>query len=124
MRALSWFFYALGGLTGLWILIATFGTWIQIWGVGGALFSIFLFPLAALAQPLGQWVFSGDPAYLWNYLDIAMFFLLMWTGSKLAEKAEEKARRTAEMAYKMQCPNCYAPVSTYAQFCGNCGAPL
>lgn len=77
----------IAGILSLIVIIWTFWAWITLWGAGGAIFSVFLFPVAVLGFPLANLLFlSGDWASLLDYLFIAgalaMWMLMHWFNEK------------------------------------------
>jgi len=91
VKILGWLFYILAFITGLYIVIATFDFWIGVWGVGGAIFSVFLFPVAIIAHPFVKWLELSNPIYLWNYLDIVACIGFFVLGGWFLLRAEQKA---------------------------------
>ena len=65
--ALSVVLFILAVGLGTWILICSFSTWIALWGVGGAIFDVFLLPIAVIAYPFVEWTQTGDTAAFWGY---------------------------------------------------------
>lgn len=96
MRALSIFALVIAVLGLIFVLIATFTSWIQfLGGVPGALVSIFLLPFAVIAMPvisglLDKSILSTIIGYL-NLGVVAGFFMLaQWAGDKADEKQRER----------------------------------
>jgi hypothetical protein len=89
MRALSVVFFIAAFGLGIWILICSFSTWIALWGVGGAVFNFFLFPVAILGYPFVQWKLTGGVLVFWSYLDIALVIAFYLLGRFTRERSFE-----------------------------------
>jgi len=89
MRALSYVFFITTFGLGTWILICSFSTWIALWGVGGAIFNFFLFPIAILGYPIVQWKLTGGVAVFWSYLDIFLVIFFYFLGRITRERSFE-----------------------------------
>lgn len=88
MRALSVITFLAGIGLGIWILICSFSTWISFWGAGGAVFNVFLLPVAVIAYPPIEYMITDDAHSFMGYIDIVLFFILMGLGNYFSEKAE------------------------------------
>ena len=89
MRAISVIFFVATFGLGIWILICSFSTWIALWGVGGAIFDVFLLPVAVLGYPIVQWKLTGGVSVFWSYLDIGLVIVFYLLGRFTRERSYE-----------------------------------
>lgn len=76
-------------------IVESFVFWLALLGIGGALFAIFLLPIAVLAQPLVATLLSQDPGFLLGYVQLGGAFFLIWVAGRCLEAAEVRAYRRA-----------------------------
>jgi len=87
MKALSVFLYVVSFGIVIWVLICSFSTWIAFWGAGGAVFNVFLFPLAILGYPIVQWTLTDQVSVFWGYLDIVLAIVIFLLGRYVRERS-------------------------------------
>jgi len=74
-------------------IVESFVFWLAFLGIGGALFAIFLFPIAVLAAPMVNALLASDAGYLLGYLQLVVAFFLLWLAGRSFDAAEARAYR-------------------------------